>query len=98
MTAKKQEQPASFRLIACAALAISPLLGATSMAADNHFHVGAPFPHPRRKSAAKRGFRPPVLPPQARRIPATANPMTEWRKAARRRGRLRLRPKNFGGL
>lgn len=98
MTAKKQEQPASFRLIACAALALSPLFGASSMAADNHFRIGAPFP----QSAPEIGGETRI--PAAR--PAAASPgyssygqsndgMAESGATA---GRLRLRSQNFGGL
>ncbi len=98
MTAKKQEQPASFRLIACAALALSPLFGATSMAADNHFRIGAPFP----QSAPEIGGETRI--PAAR--PAVSPGYSSYGQSndgtaesgGATAGRLRLRPQNFGGL
>lgn len=98
MTPKKQEQPASFRLIACAALAISPLLGATSMAADNHFHIGAPFPSP--APAFDGETRIPAARPAASG-PAQSGygqPSDGMAENGETTGRLRLRPLNFGGL
>jgi len=98
MTAKKQEQSASFRLIACAALAISPLLGASSMAADNHFHVGAPFASPAPAFDGETRIpaaRPAASGPAQSGYASSSDGMAENGETT---GRLRLRPMNLGGL
>jgi hypothetical protein len=102
MTAKEQEQSAPFRLIACAALVLSSLFGATSsMAADNHFRVNAPFAPPATEIGGETRI------PAAR--PAASGSarsdygrdnygMAQNAENGEEPGRLRLRPMNFGGM
>lgn len=97
MTAKKQQMPAPVRLIACAALVLSPMLGAAhSVAAETRVNLSPPFALPA-----------PVIGGETR-IPA-ARPFGSSAAHANYyaapnadvtapEGRLRLRPMHLGGM
>jgi hypothetical protein len=96
MIAKKQEQSVLLHLIACAVLALSPILGAAaSVAAENQLRLSAPLALPPPIITGE--TRVPAAQPAAS-APTHMNYMAGNAEIAEPRGRLRLRPMNLGGM